>query len=208
VPDASTTRKRQPTLQTGRRTRLSPAARESAILDVARAIFETEPYDAVTLEQVAERAGVSPALVHHYFGSKRGLFHALVKQAIEGFLVALASPPGEPSAGSPRDAIDGALDRYLAFIRERPNGYAFVIGARGAPDARITKMIADGREVAYRAVLALLGIAEPTPAQGLRVWSWIGAVEAASTRWLREETVTAQELKGVLLGLLPDATAR
>jgi AcrR family transcriptional regulator len=188
------------------RTRLAPAARESAILDVARAIFETQPYDEVTLEQVAAGAGVSPALVYHYFGSKRGVFMALVKQAIEGFLRALAPPPGEPRVTNARDAVAGALDRYLRFIGERPNGYAFVIGARGAPDARVTKLIADGREIAHRAVLGLLGIANPTPAQALRVWAWIGAVEAASSRWLRDPTVSPEQFKQLPLDLLVDAT--
>lgn len=203
MPDATAPRKPG---HRRRRTRLAPAVRESAILDRARAIFEVQPYEAVTLEQVAAEAGVSPALVHHYFENKRGLFVAVVRQAIEGFLLALAPPPPAPEAqepaSTPREAVDGALRRYLRFIVERPNGYAFVIGARGAPDARVTELIGDGREVAYRAVLDLLGIADPSPRQALHVWGWIGAVEAASTRWLRDRTLPVEELRLLLLDLL------
>jgi AcrR family transcriptional regulator len=184
------------------RTRLAPAARERSILDTARAIFEQEPYDTVTLEQIAAGSDVSPALVHHYFGTKRGVFMAVVRQAIDEFLQALAPPPGEPRPRSARKAVDGALERYLRFIGERPNGYAFVIGARGTPDATVTESISDGREIAYQAVLGLLGIAQPSPEQELWVWGWIGAVEAASARWLRQPTLTTGEMRELLLSLL------
>ncbi len=127
---------------------------------------------------------------------------AVVRQAIDGFLQALAPPPGEPRARSAREAVDGALERYLRFIGERPNGYTFVIGARGTPDATVTKLIADGREIAYQAVLELLGITQPTPEQELWIWGWIGAVEAASARRLRQPTVTDAQLRELLLALL------
>jgi AcrR family transcriptional regulator len=184
------------------RTRLAPAARERSILDTARAIFEQEPYDNVTLEQIASNSEVSPALVHHYFGTKRGMFMAVVRQAIDEFLQALARPPAEPRPRSTREAVDGALERYLRFIGERPNGYAFVIGARGTSDAPVAKLISDGREIAYHAVLGLLGILQPSPEQELWVWGWIGAVEAASARWLRHPKLTADEMRELLLALL------
>ncbi len=45
-----------------------------AILDVARAQFAEFGYDGVSLRGVARAAGVDPALVHHYFDGKSGLF--------------------------------------------------------------------------------------------------------------------------------------
>jgi AcrR family transcriptional regulator len=185
-----------------RRTRLTPAARERAILDRARAIFEQHPYDTVTLEQIAAASDVSPALVHHYFGNKRGMFMAVVRQAVDGFMEAIAPAGGARQPQSPREAVDGALERYLSFVGGRPNGYAFVIGARGTPDAAITKLIADSREIAYQAILGLLGIAEPSPQQALWVWGWIGAVEAASTRWLKQPTLSPEEVRELLLSML------
>jgi AcrR family transcriptional regulator len=58
--------------RTGRR-----PGREStriAITDAARAAFTQEGYDAATIRDIARRAGVDPALVHHFFGTKRQLF--------------------------------------------------------------------------------------------------------------------------------------
>jgi AcrR family transcriptional regulator len=62
------------------RTRLAPAARREAILEVAGRLFSEHGYAAVSASEVARQAGVAPALVHHYFGGKRGLFLELVKR--------------------------------------------------------------------------------------------------------------------------------
>lgn len=48
----------------------------SAILAAARARFATHGYDAATIRGIAGVAGVDPALVHHYFGTKARLFTA------------------------------------------------------------------------------------------------------------------------------------
>jgi AcrR family transcriptional regulator len=46
----------------------------SAILEAARASFAEDGYERVSLRGIARRAGVDPALVHHYFGGKPALF--------------------------------------------------------------------------------------------------------------------------------------
>jgi AcrR family transcriptional regulator len=50
-----------------------------AITEAARAIFTEEGYDAATIRGIARRAGVDPALVHHFFGTKRQLFFAAMQ---------------------------------------------------------------------------------------------------------------------------------
>ncbi|MBO0805129.1 MAG: TetR family transcriptional regulator [Nocardiopsaceae bacterium] len=60
--------------RTGRRPG-TPETRD-AILAVARREFGTRGYDATSLRGIAAEAGVDPALVIHYFGSKEGLFVA------------------------------------------------------------------------------------------------------------------------------------
>jgi AcrR family transcriptional regulator len=45
----------------------------SAILDAARELFAARGFESTTMRAVASRAGVDPALIHHYFGTKDGL---------------------------------------------------------------------------------------------------------------------------------------
>jgi AcrR family transcriptional regulator len=57
-----------------RRTAADAAVTRGTILDVARAAFAEEGYQAATLDGIAARAGVTRGAVHHHFGDKRELF--------------------------------------------------------------------------------------------------------------------------------------
>lgn len=59
------------------RKRSAPATRQ-AILDAARHCFSSEGYDQVGVREIAARAGVDPALINRYFGSKEGLFSEVI----------------------------------------------------------------------------------------------------------------------------------
>ncbi|MER6593957.1 TetR family transcriptional regulator [Micromonospora purpureochromogenes] len=63
--------------RTGRRPG-NPDTRQ-AILAAARTIFAERGFDAASIRVIAAAAGVDPALVHHYFGSKEELFRATVE---------------------------------------------------------------------------------------------------------------------------------
>lgn len=67
-------------------TTMSPAGRRPGrhdtrkdILEAARAMFRSAGYEKATLRAIAEKAGVDPALIHHYFGGKAGLFTAVMQ---------------------------------------------------------------------------------------------------------------------------------
>jgi len=54
------------------------AATRQAILEAAKTCFMQEGYEQVGVREIAARAGVDPALVNRYFGSKVGLFSEAV----------------------------------------------------------------------------------------------------------------------------------
>jgi AcrR family transcriptional regulator len=71
-----------------------------AILSAARGRFAEHGYDGATIRSIAADAGVDPALVHHYYGSKERLFAAAMRlpvvlsEAITAALAESARPPG------------------------------------------------------------------------------------------------------------------
>jgi AcrR family transcriptional regulator len=82
--------------RTGRRPGVS-GTRE-AILDAARRAFAEHGYQHATIRGVADLAGVDPALVHHYFGTKQELFVAAVRlpvNPIERLTAVLAEDPDQ-----------------------------------------------------------------------------------------------------------------
>jgi AcrR family transcriptional regulator len=109
--------------RTGRRPGAS-GTRE-AILDAARRAFTEHGYQRATIRGVAELAGVDPALVHHYFKNKQGLFVAAVQlpvNPVEHLTVVLAEDPGQAGqrlVGTFLAVWDHAADRspLLALVR-------------------------------------------------------------------------------------------
>jgi AcrR family transcriptional regulator len=61
------------------RRRLSPDDRRAELLALGAEVFGQRPYDDVRIDEIAERAGVSRALMYHYFPDKRAFFAAVVK---------------------------------------------------------------------------------------------------------------------------------
>jgi AcrR family transcriptional regulator len=61
------------------RRRLSPDDRRAELLALGAEVFGQRPYDDVRVDEIAERAGVSRALMYHYFPDKRAFFAAVVK---------------------------------------------------------------------------------------------------------------------------------
>ena len=62
---------------------VATTAASDAILDAAEDLFSKHGFYGVTIREVAREAGVDTALVHYYFGAKRGLFDAVFLRRAE-----------------------------------------------------------------------------------------------------------------------------
>src|SRR4051794_35097255 len=94
---------------------------EACILQIARRLFAEEGFERATIRAVAQRAGVDPALVMQYFGSKEGLFAAAMKGA-HGGGAARTAPRDEIPAAVLRDVIakfeeTGDREAAVALLR-------------------------------------------------------------------------------------------
>ncbi|RJO69311.1 TetR/AcrR family transcriptional regulator [Nocardia panacis] len=83
-----------------------------AILNAARGLFAEQGFDKTSIRAVAGAAGVDPALVHHYFGTKQALFAAAVELPIdpEQTLSLVASVPLEDLGATMVRALLGVWD--------------------------------------------------------------------------------------------------
>jgi len=110
-----------------------PTERPREILEAARAEFTEAGFDKATLADVARRAGVSPATVAHYFGSKGDLFEALVAEEALGDLAGdeqlLAT-----HRGSYRELLEQLLTRMWTRLKRpgKPEMVLVVLGEMSA----------------------------------------------------------------------------
>ncbi|MFE1443868.1 TetR family transcriptional regulator [Streptomyces sp. NPDC058739] len=107
------------TAQTSRRRGRPPRA-ESAdtrdrILAAARAQFSERGYEKTSVRGIAKAAGVDPALVHHYFGTKEQVFEAAIEDSI-----APAISAADSVADGPLDGVGERLTRFFFGVWENP----------------------------------------------------------------------------------------
>ena len=69
-----------------KRQRLSREARMQHILAVSQALFSTNAYDEIAIEDFAAAAGMSKGLLYHYFASKRELYLATLRNVLAQML--------------------------------------------------------------------------------------------------------------------------
>jgi AcrR family transcriptional regulator len=102
------------------RRRLSPEDRRNELLALGAEVFGQRPYDEVRIDEIAERAGVSRALMYHYFPDKRTFFAAVVRAEGERLFEATNAPP-EPGQ-SLFDQVRTGVLAYLRYDEEHPHG--------------------------------------------------------------------------------------
>lgn len=99
----------------GRPTADATVLREQ-LLDIATDLFAHQGIHATSLRAIAERAGVTPALLNYYFGGKDGLVDAMVE---ERFL-----PLVTTAAQGLQQAGDDPLALVEAFLRDMSRNVA------------------------------------------------------------------------------------
>jgi AcrR family transcriptional regulator len=144
--------------RTGRRPGASRT--RDAILEAARREFGQHGYDRATIRGVARGAGVDPALVHYFFGTKAELFAAAMELPVNPAELAQTLLAGEPERigerliatflsvwdhGDNRDVFIGLLrsavtdEQAATLLREFAMRELFgrVAAALGTPDAEL-----------------------------------------------------------------------
>lgn len=178
--------------------RLSVEARRGQLLEAALSLFARQPPEEVSLDDVAEAAGVSRPLVYRYFpGGKQQLYEAALRSAADELDQCFAEPPVGPLT----DRLARALDRYLTFVDQHATGFGALLQGGSVVETSRTTAIVDGvRRVAAEQILAHLDVEEPGPRLRMTVRTWITAVEAASLIWLDEgRTPPVDELRDWLV---------
>ena len=117
------------------KTRDAARSRE-AILDAAELLFAQRGFDGASLAEIGAAAGVSRGTPGYFFGSKDGLYRAVLERVDArrdaalrpAFAPLVEWAQGEPAAsGRTLDHVLGrAVDGYLSFLHEHPSYVALI----------------------------------------------------------------------------------
>ncbi|AXB44691.1 TetR/AcrR family transcriptional regulator [Amycolatopsis albispora] len=110
--------------QAPRRKRMPRAERERQMVEVAEAVFAERGYVAASMDDIAERVGVSKPMLYEYFNSKEGLLLACIGQARAELRV--ATEEAVAKAADAEDALRRGLLAFFTFIRDRRQSWSLL----------------------------------------------------------------------------------
>jgi AcrR family transcriptional regulator len=117
-----------------RRVRMTGRERRQQLIGVGRTLFAQRGYEASSIEEIAERAGVSKPIVYEHFGGKEGLYAVVVDREVHTLFERITAALDQ--AEHPRDAVERAADAFLTYIETEQDGFRILV--RDAPVGRST----------------------------------------------------------------------
>jgi AcrR family transcriptional regulator len=178
--------------------RLDVDERRRRLLEQGAELFSRHAYADLSMAAIARQAGISKALLYHYFPSKQAFFVAtLEQQAAE---LAARVDDVDPALPPPAQ-LAAALDAFLGWVEEHAEGYGkLLVGAATHPEVR--ELVEGVRQQTAERILAGIAPDPAPPAVRAAVHGWLWFMDGVLADWLEHRDIDRDALRGLLLGTL------
>ena len=179
-------------------TRLDVDERRRRLLALGADVFTRHAYDELSMAAIAREAGISKALLYHYFPSKQAFFQATLEQAAAELAERVRPSDDLP----PTEQLMQGLDGFLAWIEENETAYRKLMqSVASVPEAR--ELVERVRhETADLILRGLTEGKEPPPELRTAVRAWLWFMDGACLEWLERRDMERAQVLGLLLGTL------
>ena len=188
---------------TSSRTRLSPEQRREQLLDLGVRLLAHRSLDELSIDLLAEEAGISRGLLYHYFGNKHAFHEAVVRRAADD-LIEKTSPPAD---GEPLERMLTSLTAYLDYVVDNYEGYLSLVKAAAGGNETLREIYEEARSALNSRVFredAQGDIIPDTPATRLVVRGWSAMVEELVLSWIADPGgITREQLLEIMAASLP-----
>jgi TetR/AcrR family transcriptional regulator len=130
--------------------RVSPAR----ILTAAAAEFAARGYAGARVDRIARRARVNKAMLYYHFGSKEGLYRALIRGVFTQLAARLHAAADATAA--PADQLDAVIAELAVFIREHAFFPAIMLREVAEGGTRLDRTTLDSMAAIPRAVARVI----------------------------------------------------
>jgi AcrR family transcriptional regulator len=138
------------------RKRLSAEDRRSAILDAALEVFARRGFNGASIDEIAQAAGISKALIYEHFPSKRDLHASLLERHTQEIFVRVAQTADTDDPGEVR--LRNGVDAFLDWVETHPKAFRLLF--RDTFEVEVADVLNRLQNQATGAIAALLA-AEP-----------------------------------------------
>ena len=201
------------TTPVGHRVRMTPDGRREQLLELGVRLLSTRSVDELSIDVLAEEAGISRGLLYHYFGNKHSFHRAVVRKAADD-LIRVTAPPSE---GEPLERLARSLEAYVDYVASNFAGYTSLVRAASGGDEALREIYEEARAAltgrifdvaaAEGNLLEAFGITD-TASTRLLVRGWSAMTEDVVIAWVRDPAgVGKAELLHLLAAALPGVLA-
>ena len=181
------------------RRRVGRAEREQQILDAALAVFGERGYQTASMDQVAERVGVTKPVLYTHFGSKDGLLLACIARARAELLDVTSKAAA--SAGDPEEMLRRGTRAFFDYLEHNAPAWTLLYSESTVAGEALEGIRAQQTDF----IAALLSVQAPeADPQRLQGWAQVivGACERLAQWRSRDPTVTAEQATEYLMDLV------
>ena len=189
------------------RSRLNPDLRREQLLDLGVRLLSTRSLDELSIDLLAEQAGISRGLLYHYFGSKQDFHVAVVRRAADEMIRVTAPRP----EGTALERLAGSLEAYVDYVLANYEGYASLVRGAASGNPALRQIYEETRTALTDRIfeaggpdgLRALGV-DDTSAVRLMARGWSAMTEEVVLEWVRGgREVPKEELLRLLTAALP-----
>ncbi|MDA0250477.1 MAG: TetR/AcrR family transcriptional regulator [Actinomycetota bacterium] len=109
---------------------MTGSERRHQLINIARTLFAERGYESTSVEEVAQRAGVSKPVVYEHFGGKEGLYAVVVDREMSALLDGITS---SLTNNRYRPRVETVVLALLTYVEERTDGFRLLL--RDSPAA-------------------------------------------------------------------------
>jgi len=176
--------------------RLTADQRRAQLLTVALDLFGARGYQATTMDDIAEAAGVTKPLVYQHFSSKRALYVELVEGATRQLLDAIAAATAR--ADGPRGQVELGFSAYFHMVISGESAFRLLYRREDARVAEIAEAVDRVETAIAEAIDPLIDAGLDAEHRLVLAHAVVGMAEGASRHWLasRERSGGGRQLDG------------
>ena len=177
-----TARSRAQDRRRGRSHRLSAGERRRQLFATALRLFAERGYEATTMEEIAESAGVTKPLLYQHFSSKRALYLELVDSVAEDLLTEIGAATA--AAPGPREQVEDGLATYFRMVVTHETAFRLLYGRSSPTDPELGNALRKVEVAIAQAIEPLIAAGLDPEHRRFLAYAVVGMAEGASRHWI------------------------
>lgn len=164
--------------------RLPADVRRQQLLEVALRLFAARGFEATTMDEIAEAAGVTKPLLYQHFASKRALYMELTEGVAQSLLEAIGKAVA--AADGPRQQVEGGFAAYFHLVVAQSEAFTLLFGSEVPDDPELSRAVRHVEDMLAEAVDVLIDAGLDEGHRRLLAYAVVGMAEGASRHFLAE----------------------